>query len=89
MKIEVQLHTTLQKQTPQGLQRCIDLEMPEGSTIRDILEELVDLPGFQNLSGLMPEHLLLVVEGKVVAEDYVLREGERVSLIPAMSGGEG
>ena len=40
MKIEVQLHTTLQKQTPQGLQRCIDLEMAEGSTIRDVLQAL-------------------------------------------------
>jgi len=79
MKIEVQLHTTLQKETPQGMQRCIDLEMPEGSTIRDIMERLA--------LELAPEHLLLVVEGKVVEEDYVLREGEQVSLIPAMSGG--
>ena len=81
MKIEVQLHTTLQKQTPQGLQRCIDLEMAEGSTIRDVLQALE--------LDLAPEHLLLVVEGKVVEEDYVVREGEMVSLIPAMSGGVG
>ena len=79
MKIEVQLHTTLQKQTSEGMQRCIDLEMPEGSTIRDIMERLA--------LELAPEHLLLVVEGKVVEEGYVLREGEKVSLIPAMSGG--
>jgi len=79
MKIEVQLHTTLQKQTSEGLQRCIDLEMMEGSTIRDVLQALE--------LDLAPEHLLLVVEGKVVEEDYVVREGERVSLIPAMSGG--
>jgi len=79
LKIEVQLHTTLQKQTPEGLQRCIDLEMPEGSTIRDVLQALE--------LDLATEHLLLVVEGKVVEEDYVVREGERVSLIPAMSGG--
>ena len=79
MKIEVQLHTTLQKETPQGMQRCIDLEMPEGSTILDVLQALK--------LELAPEHLLLVVEGKVVEEGYVLREGERVNLIPAMSGG--
>ena len=80
MKIEVQLHTTLQKQTSEGMQRCIDLEMPEGSTIRDVMQALK--------LELSPEHLLLVVEGKVVEEDYVLREGERVSFIPAMSGGK-
>jgi len=68
LKIEVQLHTTLQKQTPEGLQRCIDLEMPEGSTIRDVLQALE--------LDLAPEHLLLVVEGKVVEEDYVVREGK-------------
>jgi sulfur carrier protein ThiS len=79
MKIEVQLHTTLQKQTTEGLQRCIDLELPEGSTIRDVMQALE--------LELAPEHLLLVVEGKVVEEGYVLSEGERVSLIPAMSGG--
>ena len=81
MKIEVQFHTTLQKQTSEGLQRCIDLELTEGSTIRDVLQALE--------LDLATEHLLLVVEGKVVEEDYVVREGERVSLIPAMSGGVG
>jgi molybdopterin converting factor small subunit len=31
--------------------------------------------------------LLLVVDGKVVDETHVLADGEKVSLIPAMSGG--
>jgi sulfur carrier protein ThiS len=79
MKIEVQLHTVLQRQTPQGLQRCIDLEMQPGSTLLDLLHIL----GLE----LDPEQLLLVVDSKVVDESYVLMEGEQVSLIPAMSGG--
>jgi sulfur carrier protein ThiS len=79
MKIEVQLHTVLQRQTPQGLQRCIDLDLPPGSRLLDIL----------NILGLEldPEQVLLVVDSKVVDENHVLAEGEKVSLIPAMSGG--
>ncbi len=79
MKIEVNLHTTLQRQTPLGVQRCVDLELPAGSTLADILERLA-IP-------LDPENLLLVVNGKLVEETYPLAEGDRVSLIPAMSGG--
>ena len=79
MKIEVQLHTVLQRQTPFGLQRCIDLEMPPGSTLLDLLH-ILELE-------LDPEQVLLVVNSKVVDENYILTEGEQVSLIPAMSGG--
>ena len=79
MKIEVQLHTILQRQTPQGLQRCVDLEIPPGSTLLDLLH-ILELE-------LDPEQLLLVVDSKVVDENHVLVEGEQVSLIPAMSGG--
>jgi sulfur carrier protein ThiS len=79
MKIEVHFHTTLQRQTPQGLQRQTELELPPGSTMGDLLR-LLELE-------LAPEHLLLVVNGKVVDEHHVLAQGEQVSLIPAMSGG--
>ena len=79
MKIEVQLHTILQRQTTEGLQRCIDLEMPPGSTLRDLMDRLE--------IQLEPENLLLVVDSKVVDETHVLAEGEKVDLIPAMSGG--
>ena len=79
MKIEVHFHTILQRQTPEGLQRCKDVEMLPGSTLRDLI-------GMLELE-LDPEQVLLVVDSKVVDENHVLVEGERVSLIPAMSGG--
>ena len=79
MKIEVHFHTTLQRQTPQGLQRCIDLEIPPGSTLGDLL-------GLLEIE-LEPENLLLVVNSKVVDVTHILNDGELVSLIPAMSGG--
>jgi sulfur carrier protein ThiS len=79
MKIEVHFHTTLQRQTRRGLQRQTTLELPPDSTLLDLLQ-LLEIE-------LAPEHLLLVVDGKVVDQNHVLAEGERVSLIPAMSGG--
>ena len=79
MKVEVNLHTTLQRQTAQGTQRCIDLDLPAGSTLADVLALLQ--------VQLDPENLLLVVNGKLAEENYRLAEGDRVSLIPAMSGG--
>ena len=79
MKIEVHFHTTLQRLTRLGLQRQTTLEMPPDSTLLDLLQLLeIDLA---------PEHLLLVVDSKVVDERHVLADGDKVSLIPAMSGG--
>ena len=79
MKIEVHFHTTLQRLTRLGLQRQTTLEMPPDSTLLDLLQ-LLEIE-------LAPEHLLLVVDGIVVDERHVLADGEKVSLIPAMSGG--
>jgi len=79
MKIEVHFHTTLQRLTRLGLQRQTTLEMPPDSTLLDLLQ-LLEIE-------LAPEHLLLVVDSKVVDERHVLADGEKVSLIPAMSGG--
>ncbi len=79
MKIEVHFHTTLQRLTRLGPQRQTTLEMPPDSTLLDLLQRLE--------IELAPEHLLLVVDGKVVDETHVLADGVKVSLIPAMSGG--
>jgi len=79
MKIEVQLHTVLQRQTPRGIQRQVWLELPPGSRLGDVLRALeIELTG---------DNLLLVVNERIVDEDFALAEGQRVSLIPAISGG--
>ncbi len=79
MKIEVQLHTVLQRQTPQGIQRQVWLELPPGSRLADVLRALE--------IKLTTDNLLLVVNGRVVDEAYLLTDGDQISLIPAMSGG--
>lgn len=79
MVIQVELHTMLQIQTPEGLKCCINLTLPEGASMRDVLQHL-------NIQ-LDPEHLLLVVNRRVVDPDYLVTDGDKLDIIPAMSGG--
>jgi len=37
--------------------------------------------------GLLVEEYIVVVNGRVVTEDYVLRDGDEVKLYPVVSGG--
>jgi sulfur carrier protein ThiS len=79
MRINVHLHTILQRQTPEGRVDQLQVEMPEGSTMADLLQHLE--------ISLHPEDLLLVVNGRTAPIDQALQGGDQVNLIPAMSGG--
>jgi sulfur carrier protein ThiS len=77
--IQVELHTSIQIQTPQGPVCCLPLVLAENATVADVLRELnIDLA---------PEHLLLVVNRQIVEADTCLKGGDKLDLIPAMSGG--
>lgn len=79
MQLVVYLHTLLQKQTPSGPQSRVQVDLPEGSSIADLMRQLeIDLE---------PEHLLLVVNGKVVEPQHELQPSDEVHLVPAISGG--
>ncbi len=79
MDITVHLHTVLQRQTPAGLVRRLDLEIPANSTLEALLQQLaIDFP---------LESLLLVVNGRLVEAGHILQAGDRVNLMPAISGG--
>ena len=52
-------------------------ELPHGSCVNDVLAVL----------GISQLPILLVVNGKVVAEGRVLREGDTLNLFPMISGG--
>ncbi len=79
MDVTVHLHTVLQRQTPAGLVRQLDLEIPANSTMEALLERLaIDFP---------LESLLLVVNGRLVEPGHILQAGDRVNLMPAISGG--
>jgi sulfur carrier protein ThiS len=79
MKIEVQLHTTLRRQTPEGILDNLVVELPEGSLLADLLDHL-DL-------GLDPDSILLVLNGRTAALDQELSNGDVVNLMTAISGG--
>ena len=79
MVIQVELHTSIQIQTLQGPVCCLPLTLAEDATVADVLRELQ--------ISLAPEHLLLVVNRQIVEPDYSLKDGDKLDLIPAMSGG--
>lgn len=79
MHISVYLHTILQRQTPGGMVRQLEVDMPPGSNLLDLLAEL-------NIE-LGPDHIMLVVNGVMADEHTVLSDGDRVNLMPAISGG--
>jgi sulfur carrier protein ThiS len=77
--VTVHLHTILQRQTPDGLVSRLVVEIPLGSTLADVLQYLtIDLE---------PEHLLLVINGRVADLNRELQNGDQVNLMPAISGG--
>ena len=79
MHVLVYLHTILQQNTPQGIVRQLEVSLPPGSDMLDLLGEL-------NIE-LGPEHIMLVVNGVMVNEHTLLSDGDRVNLMPAISGG--
>ncbi len=80
MNVSVHLHTVLQRQTPEGLVRQLELSVQPQSNISDLLTQLeIDFP---------LDSLLLVVNGRLVEEDHVLQEGDKANLMPAISGGQ-
>ena len=79
MQLQVHLHTILQRQTPEGLVSRLDVFMPQGSTLSDLIEHL-DIE-------LAPEHMLLAVNRRMAELDQVLHDGDMVNLMPAISGG--
>jgi sulfur carrier protein ThiS len=50
-----------------------------GTTIRDAVKKI----------GLQPETVLAVLDGKLVTDDTVLREGMQIRLVAVISGGSG
>ena len=79
LTVSVHLHTTLQRRTSEGLLRRLDVTLPPGSTLADLLDRLA-LPR-------RDESVLLVINGRQADAGQVLRDADEVHLIPALSGG--
>jgi sulfur carrier protein ThiS len=79
MIVHVRLHTTLRKETPQGIVDRVELELESGATLADVLERLQIRPGGRSV--------LMAVNGSLVKADHVLNDGDQVRLVPSVSGG--
>lgn len=79
MLVSVYLHTILQRRTPEGIIRHLEVSLPPGSNLLDLLGELqIEFD---------PEQIMLVVNGVMADEQTLLSDGDRVNLMPAISGG--
>lgn len=56
-----------------------EYEAKVGTTVRDAVKKI----------GLQPETVLAVLDGKLVTDDTVLREGMNIRLVAVISGGSG
>ena len=79
LTVSVHLHTTLQRRTAQGTLRRLDMTLPPGSTLADLLDRLA-LPR-------RDESILLAINGRQADAGHVLHDADEVHLIPALSGG--
>lgn len=79
MVVTVRLHATLRRQTEQGMQDRLELELEPGATVASVLAKL----------GLTEddESVMLVVNRRMVSADQPLADGDEIGLMPAISGG--
>lgn len=79
MKIEVALFATLSKYLPPGAQnRRAVIEVKDGATVREILNQLGIPPDLPNI---------LLVNGRQAPENTALKDGETLSVFPPLAGG--
>lgn len=79
IEVQVYLHTTLVSFSPDGKTRKFNIKLPEGSTIKDLVESLkITRPA---------ESLLFGCNGKAADETAVLSDGDKVHIMMPISGG--
>jgi molybdopterin converting factor small subunit len=79
MKVALNLYATLEKYLPEqrGRQRC-EIELPEGSTLKSLIEGLLIPPG---------EAKIIFINGRHAGGDERLREGDQIGIFPPLGGG--
>jgi sulfur carrier protein ThiS len=77
MKLKVELQAYLDQYAP-GVDPTFDYEIPDGATVRDMVEKL-GIPA--ELAG------VIVVSDAATSPDHVLRDGDHITLLPPLAGG--
>ncbi len=79
MKIELKLYASLASHMPEKTGRNLyEMEVREGTTIHDIIDQL-KVP--------RPSIKLIFLNGVHADDDEILKEGDRVGIFPAVAGG--
>ncbi|NMC14764.1 MAG: MoaD/ThiS family protein [Chloroflexi bacterium] len=79
MVINVHLHTILELRDENKRINQLKIELPEGSSINFLLSYL-------NIS-INVDSLLFAVNGRVASIEHILKDGDEVNIMPAISGG--
>jgi sulfur carrier protein ThiS len=77
--VTVHLHTVLQRQPGGGPANTLELSLPDGATVEDALQRL----DIRMARG----ELILVINHRVVSPSTPLAPGDRLDIVPAISGG--
>jgi sulfur carrier protein ThiS len=77
--VSVHLHTTLQRQSPEGRISRVEMNLPEGATIEHAIQGLA--------ISMDREALILVLNNRIAEVEAVLTHGDRLDIVPAISGG--
>jgi molybdopterin converting factor small subunit len=77
VKLRVELQAYLQQYSPDDTEK-FDYEMPEGSTVGDLMRKL-HVP--QDLAS------VIIVSDANTDSSHPLRDGDRVTLVPPLAGG--
>ena len=78
MRVEVHLHADLERYAPSGRRGVIDLVLPIGAQVADVLRE-VALPA--------DRRVLVGLNGAAAQPEQVLEDGARIDLVPPIAGG--
>ncbi len=88
MKVTVKFVASLRDVVGKSL---VEVDLPSGSTLSDLLSLLLEsyprLSDFSRIIGGLSESIVVLVNGREAGEDYELRDGDVVVLLPPASGG--
>lgn len=78
IRVAVTLHAELGRHAPDARGGKLSLDLPAGSTVRDVLSHF----------GLPAKRRIIVgVNGQSAAEDTLLRDGDKLDFVTQMTGG--
>lgn len=79
IRIMVDLHTVLQQYAPAGTKKAFEMQVSEGSRVQDVLAALK--------ITYRKDGLIFVIDHRMVDENALLADQDRLDIIPAISGG--